>query len=315
MSILTKSLVACGLIAVSASAMASSNLHLYGRVDTAVESVKTGQARTSGINSSGSHFGFKGEESLGQGLKAGFMLESAFNSDNGSSSGDAFFGSRSELYLSGSLGTVRMGRFLSPSYYTVADRASLHNEDYGITADALYAFVGNDSNRIAYASPEMNGLTLESSVSLHEDAAGSKQKNTYDLAANYDLGDWSFGAGYSEHGDAKQGGVRATWSADALTLSGYVQRSTLAGNSTNVVRAAAAYAIGGGELHANYGYANGQADASAHQWTVGYNHILSKRTKLYAFYTQVQNKNGAAFAVDNANDDVKAVSVGIRHTF
>lgn len=316
-----KILAACGLVAVSASAFADASVNVYGRVDTAIESIKDGSGRTHGVNNSGSYFGFKGVESLGNGLKAGFILESGFNSDDGSNSGaDSFFNNRSELFIAGNFGTLRMGRFLNPSYYAVADRASLHNEDYGITADALYAYIGNDANRLAYTSPTMHGLTLESSISLHERANGDHtDKNAYDLAANYDRGNWSFGAGYGEHGDAKQYALRATWSQDAWTVSGYHQRSqdVVAGlkEKANTTRVAVAYAIGAGEVHTNYGHANGEGRARAKQWTVGYNHHLSKRTKVYAFYSQLQNKDGADFGGLNTNEDRKSVSVGVRHHF
>ena len=292
-------------------------MNVYGRIDTAIESVKTGSSRVNGLNNSGSYIGFKGQEDLGNGLKAGFQLESAFNSDNGAISENEFFSNRSELNLSGTFGTVRMGRFFNPSYYAIADRASLHNDDYGITYDQLYQDIGNVANRIAYASPVMHGLTLESSVSLHERANGDNtDRNAYDLAANYERGNWSFGAGYGEHGDDKQYALRATWTQDAWTVSGYHQRSEVDAEKINVTRAAVAYAIGAGELHANFGRANGEGKAAAHQWTVGYNHHLSKRTKVYAFYSQIQNKNGAQFGDELlANEDRKSVSVGVRHSF
>lgn len=318
---INKTLAACGLAALSTSAFADSNVSVYGRVDTAIESIKNDSGRAHGVNNSGSYFGFKGVESLGNGLKAGFIVESGFESDTGSnSSADSFFNNRSELFIAGNFGTLRMGRFLNPSYYAVADRASLHNEDYGITADALYAYIGNDANRLAYTSPTMHGLTLESSISLHERANGDHtDKNAYDLAANYDRGNWSFGAGYGEHGDAKQYALRATWSQDAWTVSGYHQRSqdVVAGlkEKANTTRVAVAYAIGAGEVHANYGHANGEGRARAKQWTVGYNHHLSKRTKVYAFYSQLQNKDGADFGGLNTNEDRKSVSVGVRHHF
>ena len=319
---LNKIVAAAGLIAVSATAAAAdSSVNVYGRIDTAVESVKTGNARVNGVNNSGSYFGFQGQEDLGNGLKLGFQLESAINSDNGSiTEADSFFSNRSEVNLSGNFGTVRMGRFFNPSYYAIADRASLHNEDYGITYDQLYVYQGSDANRVAYTSPVFSGLTVESSISLHERAAGSNNKNAYDLAANYDRGNWSFGAGYGEHGDDQQYALRATWTQDAWTISGYHQRSEeMAGGfkaKTNVTRAAVAYAIGAGEVHANYGHANAAGAAEANQWTVGYNHHLSKRTKVYAFYSQIQNKNGAQFGdALMANEDQKSLSVGVRHNF
>ena len=295
--------------------MADSSVQIYGRIDTAVESVKTGSERVNGVNNSGSYFGFKGQENLGNGLKVGFQLESAFNSDDGAISENEFFSNRSEVNLSGNFGTLRMGRFFNPSYYAIADRASLHNDDYGITADALYQGVENANNRVAYKSPEFHGLTVEAAMSLHERSAESKDKNAYDLAANYDRGNWSFGAGYGEWGNAKQVALRATWSADAWTVSGYAQRATEHGRTSNITRLAVAYAIGAGELHANMGHANSDNDASANQWTVGYNHNLSKRTKVYAFYSQLQNKNGADFGGLAQDEDRKSVSVGIRHNF
>ena len=317
-----KIVVACGLVTMTATAFAGSSVNVYGRVDASIASVKAAGERTSSVDNGGSYFGFKGVESLGNGLKAGFILESGFDADTGSTSNtSSFFGNRSELFLEGSFGAVRMGRFLNPSYYAVADRASLHNEDYGITYDQLYAYQGNDANRVAYTSPSMNGLTLESSISLHERAHGnSSDKNAYDLAANYDRGNWSFGAGFGEHGDAQQYALRATWTQDAWTVSGYHQRSqdVVGGfkEKTNVTRAAVAYAVGAGELHANYGHANAAGKQEANQWTVGYNHHLSKRTKVYAFYSQIQNKNGASFG-DNlmANEDQKSLSIGVRHNF
>lgn len=163
-----KTLAACGLFAFSTSALAdASAVTLYGRLDTALESTQTGHRRVHGLNSSGAYFGFKGVEALGQGLKAGFVQESAIQTDDGATSqAGSFFSNRSEVFLEGAFGTVRMGRFFNPSYYAVADRTSLHNEDYGISADALYVGVENAANRLGYKSPTRHGLTLESTRQL-----------------------------------------------------------------------------------------------------------------------------------------------------
>ena len=317
-----------GLFAISAtavtSAVADSNVSVYGRIDTAIASVKTGDQRVNQMDNGGSYIGFRGVEDLGNGLKAGFVLESNFASDTGANlDPHSFFDSRSEVFLEGNFGTVRMGRFLNPSYYAIADRASLHNEDYGVTYDQLYVYQGLDTNRLAYASPEMYGLKLEAAMSFHERANGDHtDKNAYDFAANYDRGDWSFGVGYGEHGKDKQYALRAAWSRDAWTIAGYHQRAqevddfTAVKTKINVSRASVSYAVGAGEVHANYGYANAQGPAKADQWTVGYNHHLSKRTKLYAFYSQLNNKHGAQFGDDlNANEDRKSLSLGITHKF
>ena len=320
---LNKIVAAVGLTCVCATAVAAdSNVTVYGRLDTAITTAKVGGERINGLENSGSYFGFQGVEALGNGMKAGFVLESGFNADTGENSSTEFFDNRSELFLEGDFGTVRLGRFLNPSYYAVADRASFHNEDYGITADKLYRDIGNINNRLAYTSPAFYGLTVESSIAFHErQDSQNNNKNAYDLAANYDRGNWSFGAGYTEQGDDKQYALRASWTEGAWTVSGYHQRAKEDAQKINVTRLAVGYAIGAGEIHANVGRANGESRADANQWTVGYNHHLSKRTKVYAFYSQLQNKRGADFGADvfnrtlTANQDLKSVSVGIRHNF
>ena len=70
---------ACGLIAISASAMADSGVTIYGRIDTSMALTKVGDVRIDRMVNGGSHLGFRGTESLGNGLEVGFQLESAFD--------------------------------------------------------------------------------------------------------------------------------------------------------------------------------------------------------------------------------------------
>ena len=60
---------------------------------------------------SGSRFGLKGVEDLGNGMKVGFVLENGFNADDGTlGNGGRLFGRESQLYLEGNFGTVSFGR-------------------------------------------------------------------------------------------------------------------------------------------------------------------------------------------------------------
>ena len=325
-----KTCVALGLLALSAGAMAQdSNLSIYGKIDNTIESVKVDSQRVSRLNSNGSYIGFTGEEDLGNGLKVGFLLENSFHSDDGSNNPNAFFNNGSEIFVESGVGTLRMGRYFNPSYYAIADPVSMHNGDAGISLDLLYAGVENDSNRIGYKTPDLGGFTAEGSVSLHEKNADIPNKNAYDLALNYEAGNWSFGAGYGKWAEAKQWALRATWSDGPWTISGYHQRSedwaqnyddysvTLGGGKHKVSRIAVAYAWESSDVHLNFGRANGPQSASANQWTVAYNYHLSKRTKLYALYTSLTNKNGASYGFEDmgANSKLKALSVGVRHLF
>lgn len=326
----TKTCVACGLLALSATAMAQeSSVTIYGRVDTSLESVKVDGQRISRVHSNGSYIGFTGEEDLGHGLKVGFLMESSFHSDDGTTDPYAFFNNGTEIYLEGSAGTLRMGRYFNPSYYAIASPVSLHNEDAGVSLDLLYAGVENDSNRIGYKTPELAGLTLETSVSFHEKAEEKLGKKAYDLALNYEAGNWSFGAGYGKWAEANQWALRATWSDGPWKISGYHQRSkdwdanydvyavAPGDGKRNVSRIALTYAWDASDVHLNFGRANGPRSQSANQWTVGYNYHLSKRTKLYAHYTSLTNKNGASYGIDGMgeNSKLRAMILGMRHLF
>ena len=307
----------------STAAFAQSSVTLYGRVNTTVERQEVGNVKTTGLFNNASRFGFKGTEDLGGGLKAGFQLESGFESDTGASSG-AFFGRQSEVNLSGGFGAVRLGRFIAESYYATADYVSMHNHDTGSSSDAFYAYVMPDANKIAYRTPTFGGLTVDAAVALHEQAVGGK--NAYDLAANYNLGALALGAGYSKQGDVNQFAARALYTFGAFTVGGYVQRDEDAfvanGGKRNTFRLAGAYNMGASEFHVNVGRAGeykNTPDSDATQYTVGYNYNLSKRTKVYGYYTRINNSRAGTYGfnqtVVNPGVDSNTLAVGIRHNF
>ncbi len=311
----------------STAAFAQSSVTLYGRVNTTVERQEVGNVKTTGLFNNSSRFGFKGTEDLGGGLKAGFQLESGFKSDTGASTDPkAFFGRQSEVNLSGGFGAVRLGNFTAESYYATADYVSMHNHDTGSSSDALYAGVMRDVNKIGYRTPTFGGLTIDAAVSLHEAPAGTSGKNAFDLAANYNLGALALGAGYSKQGDVNQFAARALYTFGAFTVGGYVQRDenghSWASGKRNSFRLAGAYNLGASEFHVNVGrtgeYKN-TPDSDATQYTVGYNYNLSKRTKVYGYYTRINNSRAGTYGfnqtVVNPGVDSNTLAVGIRHKF
>lgn len=318
----------------TSAVFAQSSVTLYGRVNTSVERQKVGGTSNTVMQNNASRFGFKGTEDLGGGLKAGFQLESGFNSDTGTGSGwthpttGMTFARQSEVNLSGGFGMIRLGNFTPESYYATADYVSMHNHDTGTSSDALYYdpvwFGGlSTTNKIGYRSPSLGGLTIDASVNLHEQTTGGK--NGYDLAANYNIGALNLGAGYSQVDSNRQLGLRALYTFGQFVVGGYYQRNkddnqllaTGAGNRNNF-RLAGAYMMGASEFHVNVGRAgkwSDIADSSATQWTLGYNYNFSKRTKVYAFYTKVDNKAGATYMTGAAGQDFSSLALGVRHNF
>lgn len=303
------------LAAISASAFAQSSVTLYGRINTTVESQKDGTAdRKAVVANNSSRFGLKGAEDLGGGLKASFTLESGLNSDDGKAAA-TFWGREAWVQLAGSFGAVRLGNFTPESYFATADYVSMHNHDTGSSSDRLYSFATyRSSNKIGYFTPSYNGFSASASVSAGEGTKnddGSVQKKLYDLAANYVGGPLHLGAGFSKEGDRSQFAVRGLYELGAFTFGGYYQRADDGAQNRNVYRVSGMYTLGQSEFHVNLGGTQGKGDFAAQgkttQFTLGYNYNLSKRTKVYAYYTDVNAKLNTK--------DFNSLAAGIRHNF
>ena len=332
-------LAVCG----TSAALAQSNVSIYGRLNTSIEHQKLGDKTASGLVSNSSYLGFRGTEDLGGGLKAGFILEGGFQSDTG---GNGFnFGRQSELNLSGDFGMLRLGNFDPYSYSVTADAISMHNHDTGPTADMLYSGVLWGGNKIAYRTPTVSGFDAEVQYQFGEKAkdqqTGAEHKNGWDLGVNYGNGPLGLGFGYSQlkHDIAgttakqSQFALRASYDIGDLSLGAYYQKQDAKfgadKSKRNVYRLAAKYVIGASELHANVGRAdkykvNGTKIGKAPtQWTLAYNYNLSKRTKVYALYSSINNAQESEIGTGSfslptpATDSYKfrTFGVGVRHLF
>jgi predicted porin len=302
------------LAAVAAPAFAQSSVTLWGRINTTVESQKQGtQDRKVVVQNNSSRLGFKGTEDLGGGLKASFSLEHGLNSDNGAASeGTTFWNRASWVQLEGGFGGVRLGKWFPGSYFATADYVSMHNHDTGTSADRLYGTRFVTNNKVSYFTPTVSGFNAEVGVAAGEGAG----PRAWDLAVNYDMGPLHAGFGYEKVGNYKQYAIRGLYELGAFTFGGYYQREEVTGfRSRNNGRLAAMYTVGQSEFHLNVGgtKAGGNGDfqfGGAKQMTAGYNYNLSKRTKVYGFYTKT-DYNGTG----SAARDFNSLAVGVRHNF
>jgi len=330
------------------SALAQSTITVYGRLNESFEHQKVGSVKSNSLANSNSRIGFKGAEDLGGGLKATFLLEHGFNPDNGTASDTtAFWGRESTVGLSGGFGSVRLGNMgPSAAYFATADYISMHNHDTGTSADAFYLYPGSTKNSVAYKTPNYAGLEAEVQFGIKENQA----RNTGVVALNYDVGSLHLGLGYVQGPAALAGeafnksrelGLRALYEIGAFTVGAYYIRNELEEPAVapasgveakrDAYRVSGMYVAGPLELHANVGAAdkikvNGvkQDGTNALQYTLGANYNLSKRTKLYTFYTKVDNKENIAYNPGNPNgfitaqadgDDLQSIAFGIRHNF
>src|SRR5204863_203010 len=135
------------------------------------------------VDSNSSRFGLKGEEDLGGGIKAIFLIESGFDaSSNGNNSVNNGAGAASagntiasrDTYagLTGGFGTVRLGQFDTP--YKNLDALTARFLDTGIQAEtglqsncsapgngfsATACFDRRQVNSVRYDTPNFSGLT------------------------------------------------------------------------------------------------------------------------------------------------------------
>jgi predicted porin len=334
-----RSLVFITLAAVgSTAALAQSNVTVYGRINTTVESQKdfNGPGRVTALQNNSSRWGLKGSEDLGGGLKANFLLESGFASDTGAGTGGGLFARESWVGLSGGFGAFKLGNFtpVTALYYATSDFTGMHNHETGTSSDAFYLGAGSPRNAMSYTSPTFGGVAVELQYGLKETkAAGTK--DTVAIVANYDAGPLHIGGGYSSGPsavgsvtaqDGKEWGIRGLYEMGPVTIGAfYIANEAKNGPNKakrDAARLSAMYVLGSSEFHANVGTAgkvklNGasQSASDALQYTLGYNYNLSKRTKVYGFYSTVNNKANAAYSTYANGKDPSFLAVGVRHNF
>ena len=162
----------------------------YSASDSDSFSMKSGQA-------SGSRFGFKGTEDLGNGLTVGFILENGILSDTG-----VAFNRESSLFVQGNFGRFAMGRLGSinngqSSWAKIGMINAFGTSSWGgITAQVsnLMSTAGQWDNMIAYETPDFAGFKVFAQYGM-----GTKNENEssndryYAIGATYNNGPF---AGY-----------------------------------------------------------------------------------------------------------------------
>lgn len=169
-----KSLIAVGVLAMTAGMAQAANVELYGRVDTGLmysdvevqQGTNTTETKTFALKSganSGPRLGLRGTEDLGNGLKVSFKLENGFYVDDGSfKTGGRLFDREASLSVHGDFGTLSMGRMggvgsSAGTYDLVWDTADVF--DGGDNGICGFAMSSRYDNTLTYVTPKFAGLT------------------------------------------------------------------------------------------------------------------------------------------------------------
>lgn len=166
----------------STAAFAQTNVTIYGVVDAGYvnssgnRSVGQGSANFGGIQSGvlgGSRLGFRGEEALGNGLKAVFTLEYALNVDDNSGVGNTGGLNARQQFIglsSANLGTVALGRQYAPGFmamfrndtFVASDAASPIVQMNRAAGNTIYAATpARINNSVSYTSPRWAGFEVK----------------------------------------------------------------------------------------------------------------------------------------------------------
>lgn len=208
-----KTLVAVSVLGAFAGSALAADVQLYGILDTGVGYSHI-DMDTSGVDDvdsfemksgvgSGSRWGLKGTEDLGNGLTVGFILENGFDSDDGSEdSTGVMFNRESSLFLEGSFGKLDFGRMgalnSGQSSWSKVGMINAFGTSYGeFTAQAsnVFSLAGQWDNMIAYETPDFAGFKLFTQYGMgsNDNENESSSNRFYSLGVTYNNGSF---AGY-----------------------------------------------------------------------------------------------------------------------
>ncbi|QCP50043.1 porin [Trinickia violacea] len=270
---------------ICAAAHAQGSVTLYGIVDaglgyTSNEAVvstagKTGTPAvlvgksaytfTSGTWS-GSRWGIKGKEDLGDGLAAIFQLENGFNIGTGQlGQGSREFGRQAFMGLTSTkFGTLTMGRQYDPIVDFVG---SIGPTSFLTGMGAHPGDLDNidnqsrENNSFKYTSPSFGGLTLGALYGFGNQAGSEKNQSTWSLGGQYVNGPFAIGAAYLVANNA-YGSTGGTWtSAYDGTFASSINQGFATAQYQRIIAASSKYAIGPVTLGVSY--SNTQYKASS----------------------------------------------------
>ena len=285
---------------------------------------------------SGSRWGLRISEDLGNGLRAYANLESGFNLDDGSPADPTRTFNRFAYVALGhkDFGDVRVGRYDTISrtlaaFYDPSDKGQIKIDETG-----LYEVFGSRTdNTVAYLSPSWGGFQLLANVAAGEGApnaryegvAGTFRSGPIALAASYEQfhQDGSYNKAWSVGGNYNFGFAKLFVGYQQTDEPGNRAGATLSVNEDGTSRevddkdfwtVGASVPLGNITILANYSqathdYVDG-GDADLQKAGIAIEYALSKRTLVYSAYTY----RGGDLA-DRLAAQQELTALGIRHTF
>lgn len=331
--------IAATIAGLAASAChAQSSVTVFGVVDLSFRSATTGGTTVRSLSPDGlqnSRLGFRTEEDLGGGWKAGAWLETAINPDTGSiNASGKFWHRRTTVSLFGPFGEIRAGRDLDATFWNVSafdpfgtvGIGSGFNLQNNLGSGATTLFRADNAVSY-YLPPGLGGIYGQMEVAAGEGTPGVKYRAArlgYQQGAlNVALAHGATKTATTDDFKVTNAGV--SYNLGIATPMLMINVSKYGAKKVTNMEVGFTAPVGqAGQLRASYQRANasgGGTDANdASQAAVGYVHNISKRTAVYGTYSAISNKGTAAFTVGSppagvAGKSSKGYEVGIKHAF
>ena len=286
-----KHLLAVAALAAFSSLASAQSVKMYGFLDMGVFTTNNagtnGQRMTTGAQAGGNFFpsmyGFTGTEDLGNGMKASFNLQGSLDvGTGGNEDGGNLFGRYASVTLSGSAGSLELGRQIDLLFMQSFVNGVMPTHANSLAVDGLLAYGGGDravragsqaacstapatncttnantnssriTNAITYTTPSFNGLTLKTMYSPGGVAGDSSAGSLTSGVLTYGAGPLSLSAGAETQtsqsgvsGSFKKSLVGAKYTLGALAFAGQAHKyeSKTKDIDTNAYELGVAYSV------------------------------------------------------------------------
>ncbi|MDA8095610.1 MAG: porin [Betaproteobacteria bacterium] len=318
-------------------------------------------ASMTNVSSNASNLVLSGDEGLGSGWKAIWQVQTFMtfggtgNTDptysDGLSNGASFVGLSND-----SMGTVLAGKIETPMKI-LGRKVDLFNNELGDTRNIISAGTATGLNKagtwdnswdlrtnntVAYVTPNLSGLVATLAYATNVDTATNvansvAAESVESLNALYSHGPVFAGVAYERHNLAMSatpyalrlaGGVRLGQAKLVALWQTTKNNYGVSGNDRKAFGVGGAYAMGDNTVKLQYYKTQQFASVSGTDgslWDLGFDHAMSKRTKLYVAYAEARNGSATAFTPFGGGhgDDPGTVtgknphgiSLGMIHTF
>ena len=313
------------------------NVTVYGQANVSYDFVKTGgnnDVTNNKVSTNASRLGLKGSEDLGGDLSVIWQIESGIAFDVG---GDTLATRNTFAGLSSkSAGSVTLGKNDVP-YKTATRRLDMFGDSLADSRSLTGVNGAMDmraNDLISYNTPEMSGFSgaiayANKSEDRVNSVATPDKSSVVSLAGMYNAGPLyatmayqKVDLGKTDHTGWKLG-VGYTMAAFTGNIV-YENVDLDTTDDTKIWYLAGKYSFGNDAVKAAYTRDDmGGNTKKAKQWSLGYDHNMSKRTSLYALYTKMNDVATTVTlgACGNQNcakingDDPSGFSFGLKHSF